>query len=200
MTSTGDDSSDAGAPLPDFRTTGLQLHTVAPALGVATQQPDYLDYDPKGRGIVVTMFANSGVAYLLGTFGGGAYGVRSGLAATPSNRFRVQLNSVLNHSGRYGSRAGNTLGVFAIFYSLFEGLADQNDLEEVLGVRRISPSLASMVAPAFGSTMAGVCYFAPMGPRVSALAGGIGFGAVAATYGIYSILGIQYGSQGFLFF
>lgn len=129
MTSTGDDSSsssDAGAPLPDFRTTGLQLHTVAPALGVSTQQqPDYLDYDPKGRGIIVTMFANSGVAYLLGTFGGGAYGVRSGLAATPSNRFRVQLNSVLNHSGRYGSRAGNTLGVFAVFYSFFEGLADQ---------------------------------------------------------------------------
>ena len=124
MTSTGDDN-DVGAPLPDFRTTGLQLKTVAPAFGVATQQPDYLDYDPKGRGIIVTMFANSGVAYLMGIAGGGIYGLRSGLAATPSNRFRVQLNSVLNHSGRYGSRAGNTLGVFAIFYSFFEGIADQ---------------------------------------------------------------------------
>lgn len=124
MTSTGEDS-DAGAPLPDFRTTGIQLQTVAPALGVATQQPDYLDYDPKGRGIVVTMFANSGMAYLLGISGGGLYGLRQGLASTPSNRFRVQLNSVLNHSGRFGSRAGNTLGVFAVFYSLFEGLADQ---------------------------------------------------------------------------
>ena len=71
------------------------------------------------------MFANSGVAYLLGITGGGLYGVRTGLAATPSNRFRVQLNSVLNHSGRYGSRAGNTLGVFALFYSFFEGIADQ---------------------------------------------------------------------------
>jgi len=48
--------------------------------------------------------------------------------------------------------------------------------------------------------MAGVCYFAPNGPRVAALAGGIGFGAVATSYGLYSILGIQYGSQGFLFF
>ena len=56
-----------------------------------------------------------------------------------------------------------------------------------------------MVAPAFGSTMAGVCYFAPSGPRVAALAGAIGFGSVAATYGVYSILGIPYGSQGFLF-
>jgi import inner membrane translocase subunit TIM23 len=124
MTSTGDDN-DVGAPLPDFRTTGIQLQTVAPALGVPTQQPDYLDYDPKGRGIVVSMFANSGVAYLMGITGGGLYGLRTGLAATPSTRFRVQLNSVLNHSGRYGSRAGNTLGVFAIFYSFFEGIADQ---------------------------------------------------------------------------
>ena len=125
MTSTGDDN-DVGAPLPDFRTTGLQLQTVAPALGVPTQQqPDYLDYDPKGRGIIVTMFANSGLAYLIGTAGGGIYGLRTGLAATPSNRFRVQLNSVLNHSGRYGGRAGNTFGVFALFYSFFEGIADQ---------------------------------------------------------------------------
>jgi hypothetical protein len=127
MSSTSGDDSDAGAPLPDFRTTGLQLQTIAPALGVPTQQaqPDYLDYDPKGRGIVVTMFANSGMAYLLGIGGGGVYGFRQGLASTPSNRFRVQLNSILNHSGRYGSRAGNTLGVFAVFYSIFEGLADQ---------------------------------------------------------------------------
>lgn len=79
-------------------------------------------------------------------------------------------------------------------------LTRQNDLEEVLGVRAVSPALASMVAPAFGSTMAGVCYFAPSGPRVAALAGAIGFGSVAATYGVYSILGIQYGSRGFLFF
>jgi hypothetical protein len=30
----------------------------------------------------------------------------------------------LNHSGRYGSRAGNTLGVFSVLYSLYEGLFD----------------------------------------------------------------------------
>lgn len=201
MSSTSGDDSDAGAPLPDFRTTGLQLQTIAPALGVPTQQaqPDYLDYDPKGRGIVVTMFANSGMAYLLGIGGGGVYGFRQGLASTPSNRFRVQLNSILNHSGRYGSRAGNTLGVFAVFYSIFEGLADQNNLEDLLGVRAVSPAAASMVAPAFGATTAGALYFAPAGPRVAALAGALGFGSVAATYGLYTVLGIPYGSRGFLF-
>jgi import inner membrane translocase subunit TIM23 len=126
MNSTGNgEENDTGAPLPDFRTSGIQLHTVAPALGVIGKNtPDYLDYDTKGRGIIVTMFANAGMSYVLGTTFGGVYGVRQGLVATPSNRFRVKLNSVLNHSGRYGSRAGNTLGVFAVLYSLYEGLAD----------------------------------------------------------------------------
>lgn len=120
------EENDAGAPLPDFRASGIQLQTVAPSLGVVNvnNAPDYLDYDPKGRGIVVTMFANSGMAYLVGIGAGGMYGFRQGLSATPSTRFRVQLNSVLNHCGRYGSRAGNTLGVFAVLYSLFEGFAD----------------------------------------------------------------------------
>lgn len=117
---------DAGAPLPDFRAANIQLQTVAPALGVTGghNRPDYLEYDASGRGVMVTMFANAGMSYLMGTSGGGLYGFRQGLAATPSKRFRVQLNSVLNHCGRYGSRAGNALGVFAVLYSLYEGLAD----------------------------------------------------------------------------
>ena len=120
------EENDAGAPLPDFRAQGIQLQTVAPALGVVNRNkaPDYLDYDPKGRGVFTTMCANSGMAYLLGIGGGGVYGFRQGLAATPSSRFRVQVNSILNHCGRYGSRAGNAMGVFAVLYSLYEGLAD----------------------------------------------------------------------------
>jgi hypothetical protein len=107
------------------------MQTIAPAMGMTggKSSPDYLDYDPKGRGIVVTMFANTGMSYLIGTGAGGIYGFRQGLTATPSNRFRVQLNSVLNHSGRYGSKAGNTLGVFAILYSLYEGMADNVSME-----------------------------------------------------------------------
>lgn len=57
---------------------------------------------------------------------------------------------------------------------------------------------ASMVSPAFGAAVAGAAYFAPSGPRVAALAGSIGFGGVAATYVAYGILGIPYGSRGFL--
>jgi hypothetical protein len=117
---------DAGAPLPDFSTGQIRLDTVAPALGVSSrQQPDYLDYDQKGRGVVVTMFANTGVSYLLGIVGGGLYGFQKGISTTPSSKFKVQVNSVLNHCGRYGSKAGNTLAVFAVMYSLYEGVLDQ---------------------------------------------------------------------------
>lgn len=73
----------------------------------------------------MTMFANAGMSYLLGIGAGGVYGIREGILRSPSSRFRVKLNSILNHSGRYGSRMGNSLGVVSILYSLYEGAADQ---------------------------------------------------------------------------
>lgn len=76
----------------------------------------------------------------------------------------------------------------------------QFEFEEVLGIRNYSPAAASIVSPAFGATASGLTYFATSGPRVAVLAGSIGFGAVAATYTLYSLLGIPYGSRGFLFF
>jgi len=99
---------DAGAPLPDFSgARNISLTTVAPALGVRQQgqsQPDYLDFDQKGRGVVVTMFANSGMCYLLGIGGGGLYGLQRGITSTPSTKFKVKVNSVLNNAG--GEQAG----------------------------------------------------------------------------------------------
>jgi hypothetical protein len=93
-----DFEGDAGAPLPDMTARNISMDTIAPALGVKSRQaqPDYLDY-----------------------------GLQRGIASTPSSKFKVQLNSVLNHCGRYGSKAGNTFGVFAVLYSLYEGLGDQ---------------------------------------------------------------------------
>jgi hypothetical protein len=124
MNSNDNDDENVGTPIPSFNASSIQLRTIAPALGIHSGTPDYLDYDPHGRGIVVTMFANAGMSYMVGTFGGGAYGVWRGRQATPSQRWRVQLNSILNHSGRYGSRTGNAVGVIAVLYSLYEGLAD----------------------------------------------------------------------------
>ena len=119
---------DAGAPLPDFTgARNISLDTVAPALGVQSQhsQPDYLDYDHKGRGMVTTMFANAGVSYMLGITAGGIYGLQKGISSTPSSKLKVQINSVLNHCGRYGSKAGNSFGVVAVLYSLYEGIGDK---------------------------------------------------------------------------
>ena len=55
------------------------------------------------------------------------------------------------------------------------------------------------VAPAFAAFMTGATYKSMAGPRVAALAGSIGLGAVGITYLGYSLLGIPYGSRGYLF-
>jgi len=187
---------DAGAPLPDFSgASNISLTTVAPALGVRKQgqaQPDYLDFDQKGRGTVVTMFANSGMCYLAGIAGGGIYGLQKGLASTTSSKFKVKVNSVLNNAGRYGSRTGNSLGVFAVIYSLYEGLGDNLEIDRYTGIESSAPPFAAM--------MTGITYFAPTGLRVAALGGAIGFGAVGATYAGYAALGKPVGSAGFMWF
>ena len=83
------------------------------------------------------------------------------------------------------------------FVSYFIG---QYALDDVVGIRQYSPAAASMVNPAFGATATAAAYFATSGPRVAALAGTLGFGAVAATYTAYTVLGLPYGSRGYLFF
>ena len=85
------------------------------------------------------------------------------------------------------------VGVAAILYSLYEGLADQLDIDSYTGP--VQPA-----APAFAAFMTGATYKVAAGPRVAALAGTIGLGAVGATYGAYAVLGIPYGSRGYLFF
>mmetsp|Transcript_8785 Transcript_8785/g.13111 ORF Transcript_8785/g.13111 Transcript_8785/m.13111 type:complete len:176 (-) Transcript_8785:112-639(-) len=117
---------DEGAkrPIPSFDTSSIKLST----LGIGDTEdsmPDYLEYDTSGRGLMQTMFANAGLSYLLGTLGGGIYGFNEGLKHTPSHRFRVKLNSVLNHCSRHGSRFGNMLGVWSVMYSFYENFADQ---------------------------------------------------------------------------
>ena len=69
-----------------------------------------------------------------------------------------------------------------------------------MGARSISPSLGAFVAPCLGAMGAGVTYYAPSGIRAAGLAGVIGFASVGATYTMYSMLGVPYGSGGFLFF
>merc|ERR1712238_226091 len=118
---------------------------------------------------MVTMFANTGAAYLIGIGAGGAYGLREGLANTPSSRFKVRLNSVLNHCGRHGSRVSSVFGVVSLVYSLYEGLADNYELDRYVS--------HPMTVPAFAAFMTGASYKAMNGPRVAGLAGTLGLGA-----------------------
>jgi import inner membrane translocase subunit TIM23 len=187
--------TDSGAPLPSFDASKIKLTTIAPALGVPSkEEPDYLEYDTKGRGVVTTMFANSGLSYLIGTGAGGIYGLREGLTQTPSHRFKVKLNSVLNHCSRHGSRIGNRFGVLSIMYSLYEGAFDQLEIDQYTG------PIQQPLGPVLAGFLTGVTYKSLAGPRVAALTGTIGLGAVGATYVGYAILGIPYGAKGWLFF
>lgn len=120
-----DFENDAGAnrPIPSFDASSIKLSTLG--IGNDVDTADYLEYENTGRGLMSTMFGNAGLSYLIGTVGGGLYGLTEGLKHTPSHRFRVKLNSVLNHSSRHGSRVGNMLGVWSVMYTFYEYAADQ---------------------------------------------------------------------------
>eukprot|EP00984_Skeletonema_dohrnii_P022115 scaffold11236_cov82-Skeletonema_dohrnii-CCMP3373.AAC.1 len=80
------------------------------------------------------------------------------------------------------------MGASAIMYSLYEGVADSFELDAYTGP--IQPP-----APLFAGMMTGATYYMRAGPRVAALAGTIGLGAVGGTFALYSVLGIPYGSN-----
>ena len=135
------------------------------------------------------------MSYLVGSLAGGVYGLKEGLKNTPNTRFKVKLNSVLNNCGKFGSRIGNTAGCAAVLYSLYEGAADG------LGLDKFTPDdVQFSVSPLIAGFCTGATYKATAGPRVAALAGSIGFGAVAFTNIVYSLIGLPPGSKGFLFF
>ena len=129
-----------------------------------------------------------------GTLGGGLYGVKTGLSSVPNSRFKVKVNALLNHGGRGASRAGNAIGCVAMLYSLTEGLLDKSDIEDY------SPVNSPALNPALASFLAGLAYKSTAGPRVAALAGCIGAGTVAGTYGITTLTGMKFANTNFMFF
>ena len=59
----------------------------------AGDEPDYLDYDIKGRGFFEKMFWHCGASYLLGMGAGGVCGASVGLRQAPSPLMRVRVNA-----------------------------------------------------------------------------------------------------------
>jgi hypothetical protein len=89
---------------------------------------------------------------------------------------------------------------FVLFWFCVCDIIKQQDLD------RFSPNREIPVSPAFAAFMTGATYKIASGStpasciRVATLAGSLGLGAVGITYMGYSLLGIPYGNQGFLFF
>jgi len=155
--------------------SNLDLGAVAPVFGVSTgasldSDADYLDYDIKGRSFYQRTAYNTAICYGAGILGGGAFGIVKGVRNSPSTLLKIRLNSVLNTCGKTGSRAGNALGVLAIFYSSFEELADQFEIDNHV------PEFFTRVV-AGGAT--GALYKATAGPKPMIVAGALGAGIMA---------------------
>jgi import inner membrane translocase subunit TIM23 len=119
------------------------------------------------------------------------------MSSVPNSRFKVKVNALLNHSGRYGSRVGNAVGCVALLYSIFEGASEKLDVEEYTS-KVIGNSPA--VTPAIGAFMGGVAYKSTAGPRVAALSGTIGLVSVGGYYAFTQVLGWKFASTNFMFF
>ncbi|GEQ72137.1 hypothetical protein JCM33374_g5823 [Metschnikowia sp. JCM 33374] len=67
----------------------------------------------------------TGSLYLLGLGVGGAYGMQEGLSNLPANSTgKLKLNTVLNHITKRGPFLGNSCGVLALIYNIFDSTID----------------------------------------------------------------------------
>ncbi|KAK7206673.1 Tim17/Tim22/Tim23/Pmp24 family-domain-containing protein [Myxozyma melibiosi] len=69
----------------------------------------------------------SGTMYMGGLAVGGAYGFAEGMRTTPANApAKIRINAVLNAITRRGPYLGNTAGILAISYNIFNGIFDMS--------------------------------------------------------------------------
>ena len=103
--------------------------------GVQTRnEPDYLEYDIRGRGYMERLFFNCGASYLGFMLGGGVYGTVQGLRLAPANApLRVRTNALMNGFGKHGATAGNAAGAVALMFTSFESLAESVELDKICG-------------------------------------------------------------------
>lgn len=67
----------------------------------------------------------TGTMYLLGLAIGGAYGFQEGLGSLPANATaKLKLNTVLNQITKRGPFLGNSAGVLALIYNIFDSTID----------------------------------------------------------------------------
>jgi len=152
----------------------IDVRTLAPMFGVrGASEPDYLEYDIRGRGYLEKAFFNCGVLFLGGMTVGGVYGAGEALRqAPPGGTFRVTTNALMNGFGKRGSAAGNALGAIGLIYTTCEQLMDTLKVDQSLGGH-------ASINPIAAGVTTGLLYKSTAGPRALVLAGLIG-GAVSA--------------------
>uniref|UniRef100_A0A7S1XNQ0 Mitochondrial import inner membrane translocase subunit TIM23 n=1 Tax=Phaeomonas parva TaxID=124430 RepID=A0A7S1XNQ0_9STRA len=144
-------------------------------------EPEYLDYTIKSRGPLENVFSYCGTAYLAGVIGGGGVGLMEGVRSSPSSRFRILFNSIMNNAGKRGSRAGNAFGCVALFYSGFLALYDGYNVDMQLGV-------GDWVNPVLSGASTGLLYKSTAGPRAAILAAVLGGGVIGASFGVEEVV------------
>ncbi|KAJ8601701.1 hypothetical protein CTAYLR_003208 [Chrysophaeum taylorii] len=135
----------------------IDVGALAPMFGVRGSEPEYLEYDIRGRGLFERMFFNCGASFLVGMTIGGAVGVWEG---SRPGTFRVKTNAMMNGFGKRGSAVGNGFGAVAMLYTLSENLLENFKLDQW--------------TPVAAGVTTGVLYKSMAGPRAIALAGLIG--------------------------
>ena len=170
MNNNGPSFETSGGDIPDYMKVIPQLKLPAnPSAGAARRaEPDYLDYDVRGRGFMERAFANTGLTYLLGVTAGSVIGLAR-QKSIPNATFKIRMNTFLNTIGKHGSRAGNAVGALAFMYTAVESAYDQAEVASVVGDSEVVPPLLAAAASS-------AVYFSAKGPRASGLAGAIGGG------------------------
>uniref|UniRef100_A0AAV1UP60 Mitochondrial import inner membrane translocase subunit tim23 n=1 Tax=Peronospora matthiolae TaxID=2874970 RepID=A0AAV1UP60_9STRA len=157
--------------LPTIPSGSIDISAIAPVFGVSSYDDDaadYLDYDKAGRPFMEQMSGSCGTAYFSGILGGGAYGAMQGFSRSPSTKFKIRMNSLMNGAATRGSKAGNALGCLAMIYKAFEFVADSAEIENIVKLDQVTPILASAAT--------GVFYKSTAGPKAMVLAGALGAG------------------------
>lgn len=99
--------------LPTIPSGTIDIGAIAPVFGVAgfdDDSADYLDYDKAGRPFMEQMSGSCGTAYFSGIIGGGLFGAVQGFSRSPSSKFKIRMNALMNGAALRGSKAGNALG------------------------------------------------------------------------------------------
>jgi len=134
---------------------------------VPIKKHDYVTsrYDRQSEGFTERLCYEAGVSYIIGSLSGGVYGAIHGYRNQNYPNWKLKMNAILNGGGKYASRTGNTLAVFALLYRLsrwnFKSLRNTNDEWNDIGAVAVAGSLSALPKGLSISALAGValgCY------------------------------------------